>query len=421
MKIIRLTAENVKRISAVEISPDGNLVVIGGRNGQGKTSTIDAIWYALGGKGAIPDEPLKHGKKKGRVEVNLGDIVVSRTFTKAGGGVLKVMSADGKSFPSPQKMLDDLVGRLSFDPLEFSRMKPKEQLETLKGITGVDFSELNEERQELYDERTTVNRDVKRLEARMEAIDVPENVPDEEVSSKDIVDEISAGSKINEENDRIRATYEKHRDASIDIATDIKDVEREIKKLQDELLELKKKSEDTERLAQEFKSKVETLEDVDLGELRNKLLSVEETNRKVRKNQEYKKLSRELGKAIATSEKLTEKIWEIDTKKEELVAEAEMPLEGLGFGEGVVTFNGVPFNQASGAEQLRVSVAIGMALNPKLRVLLVRDGSLLDHDSMKLLAEMADKNNTQIWIERVGDGDEVTVVIEDGQVRENEE
>ena len=36
MKIVKLTAENVKRISAVTITPDGNLTVIGGKNGAGK-------------------------------------------------------------------------------------------------------------------------------------------------------------------------------------------------------------------------------------------------------------------------------------------------------------------------------------------------------------------------------------------------
>ena len=40
MKIIKLTAENVKRLKAIEITPEGNLVVIGGLNDQGKTSTL---------------------------------------------------------------------------------------------------------------------------------------------------------------------------------------------------------------------------------------------------------------------------------------------------------------------------------------------------------------------------------------------
>ena len=34
-KIVKLKSENVKRIKAVEINPDGSMVVIGGNNAQG--------------------------------------------------------------------------------------------------------------------------------------------------------------------------------------------------------------------------------------------------------------------------------------------------------------------------------------------------------------------------------------------------
>lgn len=37
MKIVKLQAENIKRLVAVEISPAGNVVEITGKNGQGAT------------------------------------------------------------------------------------------------------------------------------------------------------------------------------------------------------------------------------------------------------------------------------------------------------------------------------------------------------------------------------------------------
>lgn len=79
-------------------------------------------------------------------------------------------------------------------------------------------------------------------------------------------------------------------------------------------------------------------------------------------------------------------------------------------------FNGIPFSQASSAEKLKVSMAMSIALNPTLRVVLIRDASLLDSNSLKMVAEMAEKTKSQVWIERVSDGDPVGVVIEDGQV-----
>jgi len=100
------------------------------------------------------------------------------------------------------------------------------------------------------------------------------------------------------------------------------------------------------------------------------------------------------------------------------IAKAKLPVEGLGFGEGVVLFNGLPLEQASDAEQLRVSVAIAMAGNSKLRVIRVRDGSLLDESGMKLLAELADANDMQVWVERVDTTGKVGFVIEDGRLRD---
>ena len=61
---------------------------------------------------------------------------------------------------------------------------------------------------------------------------------------------------------------------------------------------------------------------------------------------------------------------------------------------------------------------MALALKPDLRVLLIRDGSLLDEDSLRMVAEMADRADAQVWVERVGDADEGAIIIEDGQVRE---
>jgi hypothetical protein len=49
--------------------------------------------------------------------------------------------------------------------------------------------------------------------------------------------------------------------------------------------------------------------------------------------------------------------------------------------------------------------------------MLVRDGSLLDDRSLQLLGELAVEHNLQCWVERVGQGQECSVIIEDGAVK----
>jgi hypothetical protein len=62
-----------------------------------------------------------------------------------------------------------------------------------------------------------------------------------------------------------------------------------------------------------------------------------------------------------------------------------------------------------------VSFAIAIAKNPKLRVVLLKDGPLLDETSLAMVAAMAEEADVQIWIERIGKGP-VGVLIQDGEV-----
>lgn len=62
IKINALEIENVKRVKAVAFEPTENgLTIIGGRNGQGKTSVLDSIAWALGGGKFEPSEPRREG------------------------------------------------------------------------------------------------------------------------------------------------------------------------------------------------------------------------------------------------------------------------------------------------------------------------------------------------------------------------
>jgi len=141
-------------------------------------------------------------------------------------------------------------------------------------------------------------------------------------------------------------------------------------------------------------------------------------NARVRANARRAELAAELARRQAQADDLTAKIAEADTAKVAMLRNAEFPLEGLSLGDDGVTLHGIPFEQASSAEQLRASIAIGAALNPKLAVMLVRDGALLDQSSLAMLAEMADAAGIQLLVERVGEGDRMGVVIEDGAIVE---
>jgi len=410
MKIVRLEAENVKRLRAVEIAPDGSLVVIGGRNGAGKTSVLDAIEMALGGKRAAPPKPVREGEEIARVVCDLGELVVKRTFKPDGRSTLKVETHDGASYKSPQRMLDELVGELSFDPLAFARMQPRERVEMLRALVGVDLEQLDAERRQAYEDRTAVNREAKTLEGQLAGLPEHPDAPEAEVSVAELAEELDAAQaatgKYNAAQQGVRIA---ERDAD--------EAQAEVDRLRAELAVAEERLESARQQVMRAHAEANAMPaPPDTASIREQMRNAEAINAKVRDNTRRRELLVQLEAMRAESQRLTDAIAAVDERKREAVAAAELPVEGLGFDDAGVTLEGVPFEQASGAEQLRCSVAMGLALNPKLRVLLIRDGSLLDEDSLRLVAEMADEQGAQVWLERVGAGDG-GVLIEDGEVR----
>jgi len=192
-RIVALESENIKRLKAVRITPEGNMVVLTGNNGAGKSSVLDSIEYVLGGAKALPSEPLRHGADKGHVVLETESLVVKRTFTKSGGGELIVRDRkNGLEKRSPQSILSALISDLSFDPLEFTRMDSKQQRETIAKIAGVDLMAIDVERRELYDNRTSVGRTVKLLEGKLNGLEYNEQYADvEEVDTVKLMEEMN--------------------------------------------------------------------------------------------------------------------------------------------------------------------------------------------------------------------------------------
>jgi len=406
-KIVMLKAQNVKRLSAVEIHPDKDesLVVIGGENAQGKTSVLDSIMYALAGGKSIPEDVVKHGEKQAVIELDLGELIVNRTLGK--GAKLEVKYKDGRKMGSPQKLLDDLAGKLTFDPLHFQRLSEttagrRQQAEILRELIGLDFTAHENQRKALYDQRTDVNRDLKRIEGHLESLEYFPDAPKEPVSASELVEELQKATDHNRKKLRHAAELDL-------VEKSIDAIKKEINKLQKELEDKIATKLTIQKILKEFNP-------IDDQAIREKLQQVEQLNDQVQKNKARNESLKQQSKLRQQSEKFTEQIEDLDKRKQEALNNADMPIEGLSFTEEGVIFNKVPFENCSSAEQLKLSVAMGIKMNPKLKIMLIRDGSLLDDNSLETLREMASKAGQQVWLERVGKGEECTVVIEDGTV-----
>ena len=408
MKIINLQASNVKRLKAIEITPDGNTVILAGANAQGKSSILDAIWLALGGGPAAKSNTrvIRDGETEASVRLDLGDIIVTRKW-KGEKTTLAVENDEGAKYNSPQSMLDGLVGRLSFDPLAFAQQDEKAQLKSLLDVVVLPFApaEVERTRKELYDSRTEVGRDVKQFEATFAGLPAaPAGTPDEEVS----VTALLAA---------YREADEAHQQRSVETLR-LKDLESGIDRKREQLAELTRQIAEDDAAKTDLATRLEWAPELpDLSTIQEQINGAEGTNQHVRAKKHRADVEKRMLTARREYGKHSRELEELDAMKAKGIRDAALPLDGLGFDDTGVTYNGVPLKQASSAEQLRVSTAMGMALNPKLRMMHIRDGSLLDTKSLALLDDLAVTNDFQLWIERVDESGTVGVVIEDGLIK----
>lgn len=421
-KIIRITAENVKRLRVVQITPQGHLITIGGNNGAGKTSLLDSIGMALSGQ-EIPEEPVRHGEKGAKILIETEDIVVKRTFTAAGGTSLIVENKEGMRYSSPQTVLDKLTGKLTFDPLSFLRLKPKDQAEALKRLVGLDLTELDAQRQKLYDERTIRNKDLDRVTLLLDMLVVPEKA--EAVDTADLMKDLETATTHNAQRAELVTTHAEATEILDDALAGETSLNAEIVKAEKKLKDLRANLADQSAGVDSARKRLDAATlaltefmTIDDEPIRVKLAGAAETNQKVHDGVIYAEAQAAVELKKKAVDEFTSQIEAIDAEKAKKLTAVKFPIDGLSFSETGVRYSGVPLEQASGADLLRISVAIAAAMNPKLRVMLVRDGSLLDPESLALLGQLAKEHDIQVWIEMVGKGEHVQVVIEDGSVSE---
>lgn len=406
-RLVALKAENFKRLRAVDIEFSSNVVTLSGRNEQGKSSVLDAIWWALAGGSAAKTitNPIRNGETKATVEVTLDDFVITRSASvDRKTASVTVTNRDGsQKFSSPQKLLDALIGKLSFDPLEFSRMDVRSQREALLNSVdlGIDLDALEKTRGEAFALRTDVNRSVKNLKAQVEGIVIPADMP-APVDTAALMQEL-----------QVSQAAARAKDDSIRLVSSLEmRVQQMIQDLENAKAELH-----TARTAS-----LQAIDDAgkhrDPELIQEAIAGAGEANKASDLVRERDRLSKMLADETAQAEELSKQIEALDKTKSDALAAAEMPIEGLGVDESGVTYQGQPLSQASGAGTTKVSMAMAIALNPDLRLAYIRDGSLLDSENMAIVQDMAEANDFMVMIEVVDESGQVGIVIEDGEVAE---
>lgn len=414
VKINQLELENVKRIKAVKIEPTENgLTIVGGKNGQGKTSVLDAIAWNLGGDTFKPSRAQNDQSvipPHLKIELSNG-IIVER---KGKNSALKVTDTTGKK--AGQTLLDSFIEKLALNLPKFMASSDKEKANTLLQIIGVgpQLMELERQEKEAYQDRLMAGRiaDQKKKFAQEQAH--YDGVPEQLVSPQELINQQQAILAQNGENARKREKVDQYEYQIHTLTEEMARIQQMLKEKQDALA----KAMNDLAIA---KTDAMDLVDQSTEELENNLQEIEEINRKVRANLDKQKAEEDARQEELEWENKDAVLKKVRQDKLDLLKGANLPLEGLSIEDSVLIYKGQKWDNMSSAEQLIVATSIVRCLNPECGFVLVDKLEQMDVDTLKEFGAWAEKEGLQIIGTRVSTGEECSIIIEDGYVKSQAE
>ena len=417
----KLTIQNFMGIKRLTFVPQPDINKIEGANASGKTSTMRALAMLTGSRvdSKTTVNPIRNGEDEATVTAELTRMILTKTWKKSGKSRLQVLSKDGAVYPSPVKMLEELIGPLPYDPTRFMDLPPKEQIKVLLSLieTDEDFDDLEAQKKKAYTERTGINRLVNDTKAKIKSykFDYPD-VPSEEESLSVLSTQLTS-ALATEGQQRVDIGTHKLNHESIESKKDkIERLNDEIKRLNDEINHIIK-------MDDELLIKMNDYIDPDTAGIQDQIGNIEETNKQVRYNQEKANLESEYKTQKAHSDSLTNDLDEIEATKEYVIKNANMPVEGISFDDSGLTFEGKPLGDCSTAERLKVCLSIAVGTHHEtehgIKIMLLHHGNNLDKKSMEFVKEFCSSHGYQVWIEIVADEPSGTgIFIEDGEIKD---
>ncbi|HAP15102.1 MAG TPA: chromosome segregation protein SMC [Lactococcus sp.] len=400
IKINKLYIENVKRVKAVKLEPTKNgLTVIGGRNGQGKTSILDAIAWALGGNKYKPSQAKREGSVlPPNLHIVMSNGLEIRRDSK--NSDLKVIDPSGNK--AGQQLLNSFVEELAINLPKFIDSSNADKAKILLQIIGVgdQLFELEKKEAELYNKRRTIGQIADQKKKFAAEMNYYTEAPKELVSASELIREQQAILAKNAENGRIRAQRDslKERQEKLD---------SEIARLIEERAEVERQLEIAEKSALD-------LQDESTEELERNIEQIDDVNRKVRANFDKDKANEDAQEYKDQYDTMTNEIEQVRLEKSKLLEDADLPLSDLSVSEGELIYKGQRWDNMSGAEQLKVSTAIVRKLKPDCGFILIDKLEQMDLDTLKEFGQWLEQEELQAIATRVSTGDECSIIISDG-------
>lgn len=400
--VIEARITGLRSLELVEMKPaETGVTEIKGANGQGKSTVLDAFLLTLSG-GKIPNGIVKNGAESADITIEIGNsrknYVIKKHIDSDGKGSLEVKLDGEAEIKSPQSFLQDISGAVTFSPADFYELMKSDKAENARairdkllevgGVSAQDLRSLERDKKSVYDERTLVNRELKKLQA--ETADEPEKV--ESVDVVQLSGEVDA--KRNEFFELQKLIDERNAYVEEDkqIRTQIEELQGKLVKHEqmiEELPALNKQIDTVKEAGQEAKRKLELASDI---------------NARALKYGEWEKKSAECNSKSAEYDNLNEQYKQFDEKFKDLLKTAKLPA-GLEFGDDSVTYMGRMLSQLSDSEKMKLAFEVSIAQNPELPLVLMEGGERFDSKKRAEIDELARALDVQVLLEVVDDSD----------------
>ncbi len=430
MQITRIEIKDFLGLERINLTQLGKVNKITGDNGTGKSSILKAITEAFKSSGVDP-HIIRDNGDSAEIYIELdNNMTVRRRITPTGNTVKVVV--DGQPMSKPQKFLNDLIGAMNFNPVDFFEANKKtrrtlllsaipfqmeaEELSSILSKAGFkldlnkyDFDQhgllvLDTIKRDIYDIRKERHLTLERQKKVVEQarLDLPE-LTEEIESYRDFdvagyqrrVSDASAAKVTQEE--RIRRRDELRVRGKKTIA--------DIDRLKGELAEI-------QETGTALNQEIDAFEVVDIDALHAELGRYQAAQKAIGKIDEIaaKQIEiNELAEKHETLDRLYKKLTG-DIPKQ-LLAEVELPIKGLEITGDDILVDGISIDKRSTGEKMTSAVDIAKGLTGDLKAICIDRYESLGKLAQRSLEKTAETDEFEYFITIVTDDPQLGVEV----------
>ena len=435
MKIAHVRINSILGIAELEFAA-GKFNEISGRNGEGKTSVLEAIKAAVQPAGHDATL-LRKGDEKGEVVLVLDNGTEVRKRVTEGSSPLTVLDREGKKQQRPADVMKQLSDMLSVNPVDFLRAPKKDRVrvlleampleldaQRLEEISGVPvdaedgihaLAVIELVRKQVYDDRTGTNRAVKEKEVTINQLslalpDAVDGVTGNEIELRQQVETANTTkdaelARIRDKLDGIKGINQGKIDAiRTEAQKKIDDIKAtalaEVEAIQSAERDIEGKAGQQRELT--IKRHSDAVTPI------NEQLAVITSNRSAQAKREQaldtvRQLEEDLEGLKQDAERQSKALSGIEQYKKDLLE--GLPIPGVEVIDGEIYREGVVFDRLNTAQQVGIAVEIAKLRAGTLGVVCVDGLELLDKGAFEEFRDRCLESGLQLFVTRVTDED----------------